>query len=98
MSDGIFEPEVNDTVGEQIGELMQQANESLSWARKQAQAFLEHASFLEERANSFRKLAHDMVMEAHAFNEEIAMMITAEFPMDLPEFPEGEDEVEVEVE
>ena len=69
-------------ISEQIEYIMIQGNEKLFWARKKANEFLEHANFLEERANQFRQLAGTMVMEAECFNDEIAELLIAEFPME----------------
>lgn len=72
----------HDDVSDQIEYIMVQGNEKLFWARKKANEFLEHANFLEERATQFRQLAGTMVIEAECFNDEIAELLLAEFPME----------------
>jgi hypothetical protein len=79
-----FIPPTHQDISEEIGDLMEQGNEKMQWARRQANILLEHANFLEQRANSFRRLAAEMVLEAQNFIDELADLITAEFPMDLP--------------
>lgn len=74
-------PPTHEDISAEIGDLMEQGNEKLMWAREMANNLLEHANVLEERAARFRELAANMVLEAQAFNDEIADLLVAEFPM-----------------
>lgn len=81
-------------------QLIDEAADKVSWSRKKALEFLDHANDLEERANTYRKLAASMISEAQEFASEIADLMEAEFPLEdsLPTPPEpgqGTDNVTV---
>lgn len=70
------------TADEFIEELIDQSTDRIQWARKTATELLEYATFLEERANSFRGLAAQIVVEARTMTEEIGDLLLIEFPFD----------------
>ena len=78
------------TSEEFIEELIDQSTDRVKWAREKAIELLEYASFLEERANSFRGLAAQLVVEARTMAEEIGDLLLVEFPFD--DTPENLDE------
>jgi hypothetical protein len=86
-----FVPPNDPDTSEEIQDLMDSANKKMRWARKQAEKFLDHANYLEVRANNFRKLAYDMAMEAQAYNDEMADLLEADFPLELVEIEEESD-------
>lgn len=77
-----FTPPTHDDVSDEIEDIMRQGNEKLMWARDMAKNLLEHAIFLEERSARMRNLAAMMILESQAFNDEIADLLVAEFPME----------------
>lgn len=76
--------EIDQTSSEIYKDLMDQAVEALGWAKAKAEEFLQYANELEERANTYRKLAATLVIEARSQADEMADLLLAEFPMEEP--------------
>ena len=78
-----------------IDGLISDANEKLKWAQEKAREFLETANAIEAeaafRADKYRELAAVMVEEARSYCDETADLLTAEFPMDVPDTEGGID-------
>jgi hypothetical protein len=86
----VIEDVFAETSEEQFSQLIDDAAEKVQWARAQANAFLEHADSLENRAEQYRHLAALMILEGQGYATEIADLMSAEYPM--TEVEEDEDE------
>lgn len=68
-------------------DLINDANEKVMWARKQANKFLAKADDIEETAaitaSKYRELAASMILEAQGFADGVSDILIAEFPMNV---------------
>lgn len=76
---------------EMYGSMIEDAASAARWNRKWANKFLDYANELEDRAQKFRNLAAQLVIEARDCAEEVSTLIASEFPMEVPD-NDSEDE------
>ena len=66
-------------------DLINDANEKVLWARKQANKLLEKANIVEENAaitaGKYREAAASLIMEAQGFADGVTDVLIAEYPM-----------------